>query len=459
MERNSQKQNLGEDPVGPLLLKLAIPTIIAQIVNLLYNLVDRIYIGHIPEVGDMALTGLGLCFPVIMMITAFSSLIGAGGAPRAAIYMGKGDMDSAVQFPRICTAMLFGLSIALTVLLESGGPAILRLFGASDNTFPYAISYMRIYVFGTICVMTTLGLNMFVTTQGFSKISMMTVLIGAVLNIILDPIFIFVLGMGVQGAALATILSQGVSALWVLRFLTGKKTRLKIRPVKMRVRRKVILPVLALGVAPFIMNLTESLLNVAFNSSLAKFGGDAAVGAMTILSSIMQLQFLPVQGLGQGAQPLISFNYGAGKIDRVKKTFRILLASSLVYTLIFWLMVELFPGIFVRLFNNNSPTLISLTKWALRIYMGASGLFGIQMAVQQTFMALGQAKLSLLIACLRKVILLIPLIYILPFFFANKVFAVFLAEPVADLLSVVTAGTLFTLNINKILAKPALERA
>jgi putative MATE family efflux protein len=459
MERNSQKQNLGEDPVGPLLLKLAIPTIIAQIVNLLYNLVDRIYIGHIPEVGDMALTGLGLCFPVIMMITAFSSLIGAGGAPRAAIYMGKGDMDSAEQILGNCTAMLFGLSIALTVLLESGGPAILRLFGASDNTFPYAISYMRIYVFGTICVMTTLGLNMFVTTQGFSKISMMTVLIGAVLNIILDPIFIFVLGMGVQGAALATILSQGVSALWVLRFLTGKKTRLKIRPVKMRVRRKVILPVLALGVAPFIMNLTESLLNVAFNSSLAKFGGDAAVGAMTILSSIMQLQFLPVQGLGQGAQPLISFNYGAGKIDRVKKTFRILLASSLVYTLIFWLMVELFPGIFVRLFNNNSPTLISLTKWALRIYMGASGLFGIQMAVQQTFMALGQAKLSLLIACLRKVILLIPLIYILPFFFANKVFAVFLAEPVADLLSVVTAGTLFTLNINKILAKPALERA
>ena len=459
MERNSQKQNLGEDPVGPLLLKLAIPTIIAQIVNLLYNLVDRIYIGHIPEVGDMALTGLGLCFPVIMMITAFSSLIGAGGAPRAAIYMGKGDMDSAEQILGNCTAMLFGLSIALTVLLESGGPAILRLFGACDNTFPYAISYMRIYVFGTICVMTTLGLNMFVTTQGFSKISMMTVLIGAVLNIILDPIFIFVLGMGVQGAALATILSQGVSALWVLRFLTGKKTRLKIRPVKMRVRRKVILPVLALGVAPFIMNLTESLLNVAFNSSLAKFGGDAAVGAMTILSSIMQLQFLPVQGLGQGAQPLISFNYGAGKIDRVKKTFRILLASSLVYTLIFWLMVELFPGIFVRLFNNNSPTLISLTKWALRIYMGASGLFGIQMAVQQTFMALGQAKLSLLIACLRKVILLIPLIYILPFFFANKVFAVFLAEPVADLLSVVTAGTLFTLNINKILAKPALERA
>ena len=332
MERNSQKQNLGEDPVGPLLLKLAIPTIIAQIVNLLYNLVDRIYIGHIPEVGDMALTGLGLCFPVIMMITAFSSLIGAGGAPRAAIYMGKGDMDSAEQILGNCTAMLFGLSIALTVLLESGGPAILRLFGASDNTFPYAISYMRIYVFGTICVMTTLGLNMFVTTQGFSKISMMTVLIGAVLNIILDPIFIFVLGMGVQGAALATILSQGVSALWVLRFLTGKKTRLKIRPVKMRVRRKVILPVLALGVAPFIMNLTESLLNVAFNSSLAKFGGDAAVGAMTILSSIMQLQFLPVQGLGQGAQPLISFNYGAGKIDRVKKTFRILLASSLVYT-------------------------------------------------------------------------------------------------------------------------------
>lgn len=459
MKKISKNQNLGEDPIGRLLFNLAIPTIIAQIVNLLYNLVDRVYIGHIPEVGDMALTGLGLCFPIIMMITAFSSLIGAGGAPRAAIYMGKGDMDSAEQILGNCTAMLLGISITLTAVLEMIGPMLLRLFGASDNTFPYAISYMRIYVFGTVCVMMTLGLNMFVTTQGFSKISMMTVLIGAVLNIILDPIFIFLFGMGVQGAALATILSQCVSALWVLRFLTGKKTKLRIRRVQMRIKRSVILPVLALGIAPFIMNLTESLLNVAFNSSLAKFGGDAAVGAMTILSSIMQLQFLPVQGLGQGAQPLISFNYGAGSIDRVKKTFRILLASSLIYTLLFWGLVEAFPGAFVRLFNNNSPALISLTKWALRIYMGTSGLFGIQMAIQQTFMALGQAKLSLFIACLRKVILLIPLIYILPFFFADKVFAVFLAEPTADLLSVITAGTLFALNINKILAKPALERA
>ena len=459
MKKNAQKQKLGQDPVGPLLLKLAVPTIIAQLVNLLYNLVDRIYIGHIPDVGGMALTGLGLCFPVIMMITAFSSLIGAGGAPRAAIFMGKGNMDSAEQILGNCTAMLLGISIALTVILEMAGPAILWIFGASDNTFPYAISYMRIYVFGTVCVMMTLGLNMFVTTQGFSKISMMTVLIGAVLNIILDPIFIFAFGMGVQGAALATIISQGVSALWVLHFLTGSKTKLRIRAGKMRVRRAVILPVMALGVAPFIMNITESLLNVAFNSSLSKFGGDAAVGAMTILSSIMQLQFLPVQGLGQGAQPLISFNYGAGNIDRVKKTFRILLVSSLVYTLVFWGFVELFPGVFVRLFNNNSPELISLTKWALRIYMGATGLFGIQMAVQQTFMALGQAKLSLLIACLRKVILLIPLIYILPLFFSDKVFAVFLAEPVADLLSVITAGNLFAFNINKILAKPALGQA
>ncbi|HCT89867.1 MAG TPA: MATE family efflux transporter [Lachnospiraceae bacterium] len=458
MEKNTKNQNLGKDPVGPLLMKLAIPTIIAQLVNLLYNLVDRIYIGHIPEVGGMALTGLGLCFPVIMMITAFSSLIGAGGAPRSAIYMGKGDMDSAEHILGNCTAMLLGISVALTAVLEMSGPAILRMFGASDNTFPYAISYMRIYVFGTVCVMMTLGLNMFVTTQGFSKISMMTVLIGAILNIILDPIFIFAFGMGVQGAALATIISQGVSALWVLRFLTGPKTKLRIRVGKMHVKRTVILPVMALGIAPFIMNITESLLNVAFNSSLSKFGGDAAVGAMTILSSIMQLQFLPVQGLGQGAQPLISFNYGAGNISRVKKTFRILLVSSLIYTLVFWGFVELFPGVFVRLFNNNSPELISLTKWALRIYMGATGLFGIQMAVQQTFMALGQAKLSLLIACLRKVILLIPLIYILPLFFSDKVFAVFLAEPVADLLSIITAGTLFAVNINKILARPALER-
>lgn len=444
--------DLGTEPVGKLLIKLAFPAIIAQMVNLLYNMVDRIYIGHIPGTGDVALTGLGLCFPIIMIITAFSSLIGTGGAPRAAIFMGKGDDGEAERILGNCTSALVLAAVVLTVVMEIVAEPVLRLFGASSVTLPYALSYMRIYVFGTICVMLALGLNSFITTQGFSKIGMKTVIIGAVCNLVLDPVFIFGLNMGVLGAALATILSQGISAVWVIRFLTGRKTKLRIRKKNLKIQASILLPVLALGISPFIMTATESILNVAFNSSLSRYGGDIAVGAMTILSSVMQLQFMPVQGLGQGAQPILSYNYGANKIDRVKKTCRILLVSCLLYTFVFWGFVQIFPEILVRLFNNNSPELISTTSWALRIYMAGTGVFGIQMAIQQTFMALGQAKLSLLIACMRKIILLIPLIYILPHFFADKVFAVFLAEPVADLLSVIIASVLFAVNYRKILS-------
>lgn len=329
---------------------------------------------------------------------------------------------------------------------------MLCLFGASDNTLPYALAYLRIYVLGTLCVMVSLGLNPFITTQGFSNVAMKTVIIGAICNIILDPVFIFLLNMGVQGAALATIISQGASAVWVLFFLNGKRTKLKIKRKYLKIEWKVIAPVLALGVSPFVMGATESALNVAFNASLSKYGGDVAVGAMTILSSIMQLQFMPVQGLSQGAQPITSFNYGAGKMERVKKTYRLLMKCCLAYTMVFWLAVQLFPQAFVMIFND-SPELMETTTWALRIYMATSGLFGIQMAVQQTFLALGQAKVSLFIACLRKIILLIPLIYILPCFFADKVFAVFLAEPVSDFISVTVAASLFAYNINKILKK------
>ena len=452
-EKMKQTSNLGEGSVGKLLWKLALPAIVAQMVNLLYNMVDRIYIGHIPENGDIALTGLGLCFPILMLITAFSSLVGAGGAPRAAIAMGKGDNQTAEKYLGNCFAMLIICALVLTISLELAGKPLLYLFGASDNTIPFALAYMRIYVAGTIFVMIALGLNTFITTQGFAQIAMKTVLIGAICNIILDPIFIFVFGLGVRGAALATILSQAVSAVWVMVFLTGKKTRLKIRKENMKLQKEVVLPVLALGISPFIMSATESVLNIAFNSSLSKYGGDVAVGAMTILSSIMQLQFMPTQGLAQGAQPILSYNYGAGKMDRVKKTYRLLMAISLSYTLIFWAMVQLFPEVFVRLFNSSSPELIKTTAWALRIYFGTSGLFGMQMAVQQTFVALGQAKQSLFIACLRKIILLIPLIYILPIFFADKVFAVFFAEPVADLISVLVAFLLFSGSIKKILKK------
>ncbi len=455
MKKNITRQegtDLGTEPVGKLLIKLAFPAIIAQMVNLLYNMVDRIYIGHIPGTGDVALTGLGLCFPIIMIITAFSSLIGTGGAPRAAIFMGKGDDNEAERILGNCTSALVLTAVVLTVVMEIVAEPVLRLFGASSVTLPYALSYMRIYVFGTICVMLALGLNSFITTQGFSKIGMKTVIIGAVCNLILDPILIFGFNMGVRGAALATILSQGISAIWVIRFLTGRKTKLKIRKKNLKIQASVLLPVLALGISPFIMTATESILNVAFNSSLSRYGGDIAVGAMTILSSVMQLQFMPVQGLGQGAQPILSYNYGAKKIDRVKKSCRILIISCLLYTFVFWGFVQMFPEILVRLFNNNSPELISTTAWALRIYMAGTGVFGIQMAIQQIFMALGQAKLSLLIACMRKIILLIPLIYILPHFFVDKVFAVFLAEPAADLLSVIIASVLFAVNYRKILS-------
>ena len=447
-----KKSQLGEGSVGKLMMKLAIPAIVAQLVNLLYNMVDRIYIGHIPETGDLALTGLGLCFPIIMIVTAFANLIGAGGAPRIAIHMGKGQQDEAEKIVGSGVAALAVIAVFITISLELLGTPILRLFGASNQTLPYALDYMQIYVLGTICVMFSLGLNPYITTQGFSKDAMKTVIIGAVCNIILDPIFIFGFGMGVKGAALATIISQGVSAVWVVCFLNGKKSLLKIHRKYLKLDGKVLLPVLALGVSPFIMTATESAINICFNMSLSKYGGDIAVGAMTILSSIMQLQMLPVQGLSQGAQPIMSYNYGAGNIERVKKANKLLTICCFTYTMIFWCAIQLFPGVFVKIFNN-SPKLLETTTWALRIYMATSGLFGIQMAVQQTFVSLGQAKMSLFIACLRKIILLIPLIFILPNFFADKVFAVFLAEPVSDFISVAVAASLFALNINKILTR------
>ncbi len=451
MAQNTQT-NLGEGSVGKLLLRLALPAIVAQVVNLLYNMVDRIYIGHIPGEGDVALTGLGLAFPIIMLVSAFSSLVGAGGAPQAAIAMGRGEHEKAERILGNCTLALVVVAAILCAVLEVYAEPLLYLFGASEVTLPYALEYLRIYLAGTVFVMISLGLNTFITTQGFAHVAMKTVLIGAVCNIILDPIFIFGLNMGVSGAALATIISQGVSAIWVLKFLTGKKTNLKIRPQNMKLEKEIMLPVMALGVSPFIMSATESVINIAFNSSLQKYGGDVAVGAMTILASIMQLQFMPTQGLAQGAQPIISFNFGAGKMERVKKTYKLLMLICFGYTAVFWALVQLFPQVFVSIFNNT-PELVETTTWALRIYMATSGLFGIQMAVQQTFVSLGQAKQSLFIACLRKIILLLPLIFILPNFFEDKVFAVFLAEPVADFVSVTVAALLFFTSIKKILNK------
>ena len=459
MTKKTVREDLGTGNIPELMLKLAVPTIIAQVVNMLYNMVDRIYIGHISGVGDVALTGLGLCFPVLMMVAAFANLIGTGGAPRAAIFMGKNDNRTAeVILGNSVTALLL-LSVVMTIGLELTAEPILWLFGASEATMPYALGYLRIYLCGSVCVMMTLGLNSFITTQGFTNISMKTVLIGAVSNIILDPIFIFKFHMGVRGAALATVISQGISALWVLLFLVGRQTKLHIKKEYMRISAQILLPVVTLGMATFVMNITECLLNIAFNISLSRYGGDLAVGAMTILASIMQLQVMPAAGIGQGAQPLLSYNYGAGKADRVRKTIKILFIASMIYSLSFWLVLELFPGIFVQMFNSSSTELYDITVWAVRIYMGATGIFALQNSIQQVFVSLGQAKLSLFIACLRKLILLIPLICILPLFFEDKVFAVFLAEPISDLTSVTVAAILFACNIKRILNEGEKSKA
>ena len=435
-------QQLATAPVGKLLLKLAVPTVVAQLVNLLYNIVDRIYLGHMPDVGLAALTGVGLCFPVIYLITAFTMLIAQGGAPRAAIAMGEGDNDRAERIMGSCFTCLVVTALVLTALFWVFGERLLWIFGCSEDTILYALPYMRIYSSGSLFVMMALGMNLFVTTQGFTTVSMRTVLIGAVCNIILDPIFIYALHMGVQGAALATVISQAVSGIWVVKFLTGEKTTLRLRRGRLRPDWKLMAPVLALGISPFIMQSTEALLNISFNSSLQRYGGDIAVGAMTVASTVLQMVWIPSQGLGQGAQPIISYNYGARNAKRVREAFWALLKVSCVLMVTFWLLVQLFPRVFIRIFNNN-PDLMETAVWTLRVYTAVLGMFGIQMSIQQTFMAIGKAKASLFIACLRKVILLIPLIFILPNFFENKVFAVFLAEPVSDFISVTASAITF----------------
>ena len=449
-QSNQPKQDLGTAPVGKLLAQLAIPAVVAQIVNLLYNIVDRIYIGHMSEVGAHALTGVGLFLPILMLINAFAMMAGAGGAPRAAIAMGQGDHARAEKIMANCFTMLLIFAAVLTGVFYVSAPALLRLFGASDVTLPYAVSYSRIYILGSICVLVVMGMNTFITTQGFAKISMLTTVIGAVINIVLDPIFIYALGMGVKGAALATVLSQAVGAIWILRFLTGKKTILRLKLSNMKLQLPIIGPCLALGISTFVMLSTESLLSMSFTSSLAKYGGDLAVGAMTIITSVSQLVTMPLSGICQGAQPIVSFNYGAGNDERVKKTFRMELLICVSYATAFWAMLMICPTVFASIFNNN-PDLVGYTGWAIRIYMAGIFAMGFQLVCQQSFMALGQAKVSLLLACLRKIILLSPLIFLLPLFFQDKVFAVFLAEPVSDIVAATVTVIVFAMQFKKIL--------
>ena len=444
--------DLGSGSVKHLLLKLAIPAVIAQVINLLYNVVDRIYIGHIPDVGTNALTGVGLCMPILMLVNAFATLAGAGGAPRAAIAMGQNRKEDAEQILGNCFATLLIIAVFLTVSLSIAAEPLLYLFGASEHTITYGLDYMRIYLLGSVFVLIVLGMNTFITTQGFAKFAMLTTVIGAIINIVLDPIFIFVFHLGVKGAAIATILSQCIGAIWVLRFLTGSKTVLRLRVCNFKLKASVIFPCLALGISSFIMLSTESLLNISFNSSLAKYGGDLSVGAMTIITSISQLIVLPVSGVCQGAQPIISFNFGAGKKDRVMTAFKCALCICVGYTTLGCLLTLLFPAAFASIFSSDL-TLIQHTAKCMRIYMAGIFSFGFQICCQQTFVALGQAKTSLLLACLRKLVLLIPLIFVLPLFMENKVAAVFLAEPISDILAAAVTTFIFFTQIKAILEK------
>ena len=445
-----QQKMLATQPVGPLLLKMAIPTITAQLVNVLYNMVDRMFIGHIPEVGAASLTGVGVCMPLIIIIASFAALFAAGGAPRASILMGKGDHQTAEKILGSCTSAVIISALILTGVLWISGKDLLYLFGASDVTISFAWDYLKIYAAGTVFSLISLGLNTFITAQGFTKISMISVTIGAAANVILDPIFIFALGMGVRGAALATIISQALSAIWVLKFLCSSKTALRIRRSILRIDKKVYLPCIALGLSPFVMQSTEGLITICFNTSLLQYGGDIAVGAMTILASVMQLSMLPLTGLTQGAQPIISFNYGAGNTDRVKRTFFLLFRACMIYAALIWALSIFTPKLFIGIFTADAA-LAQYTVNAIRIYMATSLLLGIQVACQQTFLALGKAKISLILAALRKIFLLIPLIYIIPHFVNQQDMGVFLAEPVADTLAVIATGCCFIYEFRKII--------
>ena len=452
MEHAAPKQDMGSGSVKRLLFRLALPAVLGQIVNLLYNIVDRIYIGHIPEVGGSALTGVGLFAPILMLLTAFAMMMGSGGAPLAAIAMGKNDKERAEHIMGNCLTVLLIFAVVLTAVFYQLAPTLLRLFGGSDATLPYAVQYSRIYILGSVFVLLVMGMNPFITTQGFARISMLTTVIGAVINIVLDPIFIFVMDLGVSGAALATVLSQAVSAIWILRFLSGNKTILRLRRSNLRLQARVILPCFGLGVSTFVMLSTESILSICFTTSLSRYGGDVAVGAMTILNSLVQLVSLPLAGICQGGQPIMSFNFGAGKPERVREAFFTQFAVCVGYSTLFWAATMLAPRFFAGVFTSNQA-LVDYTAWAIRIFLCCVFTVGFQNACQQSFMALGQAKISLLMACLRKIILLIPLIFILPQFFADKAFAVFLAEPVSDVLAAAVTTTVFLTRFNKILSK------
>lgn len=447
---------LEKEPIGKLLLKMSIPTLAAQIINMLYNVVDRIYIGYMPEDGEIALTGVGVTMPIIMIVSAFAALISSGGAPRASIFMGKKNTEQAEKTLGGCFCLQILISIILTTLLLIFNKDLLMVFGASENTIEYATGYMNIYAVGTIFVQLTLGMNAYITAQGFAKEGMFTVLVGAVCNIILDPIFIYVFDLGVEGAAIATVISQAVSCMWVMWFLLGKRTILKLKKEYIKLDMKIIVPCSVLGLAPFIMQASESVIIVCFNSSLQKYGGDIAVGAMTILSSVMQFAMMPLQGIAQGAQPISSYNYGAKKPERVKKTFCLLLTVSLIYSILLWALIMIFPEGFTKMFTPKEEY-VSFASQMLKIYCAVIFVFGLQIACQMTFVSTGNSISSIIVAIVRKFVLLLPLIYIMPHLVEDKTIGVYMAEPVADIIAVTFTAILFYFQFKKSIKKITVE--
>lgn len=431
---------LGTAPLGRLAFSLAIPSVLAQLVNLLYSIVDRIYIGHIPEVGALALTGIGLCTPLILIVAAFASFAGTGGAPLAAMELGRGDREKAGKILAQAILMILFFSVLLTAVLFCCKRPLLFFFGASEATIDYADEYISVYLCGTVFVLLTMGLNSYISCQGQARIAMLSVVIGAVLNIVLDPIFIFLLKMGVRGAAVATVISQIASSAWVLRFLCSERSALPLSLRSLRPGLHVMGKIAALGVSPFIMQVTESLIAIVFTSGLQKYGGDLYVGSYTILNSVMQLVFVPAHGFTFGTQPILSYNYGSGDYARVKRCFWLVTAVVFFYCLLFCLLIELLPGFFAGLFTSDAA-LRALAAEKLPLYLMGMSIFGLQMSVQNLFLGLGQTKLSLFLACLRKIILLTPLALILPLFVGVN--GIYLAEPISDAVSATTSIILF----------------
>lgn len=446
---------MATEKIPSLMIRMAIPSVIAQVINILYNIVDRIYIGHISGVGAAALTGVGLTFPIITLISAFSAFVGSGGAPLASIWMGKNDKKHAEKILGTGVFMLLCFSLILMAVFLIFQRPLLYAFGASDATIGYAMEYLTIYLIGTVFVEIALGLNPFIIAQGRSTTAMMSIVIGAVINIVLDPIFIFVFHMGVKGAAIATVISQAVSAAWNVKALVDKKAVLKIVPSCIRPDIRVIGQIFSLGISPFIMRSTESLISIVLNHQLQKFGGDLYVGSLTIMQSVMQLFSAPLSGYTQGVQPIVSYNFGAGKFDRVRTTYRYMIFGSFLISFVTAASAMIFPEFYAMMFTNEGD-LIALTGKVMPVFMAGMLIFGLQNGIQPTFLGLGQAKISLFIALLRKVILLVPLALIFPNFFG--VMGVYYAEPVADITSAVIASILFLCNIKKILTMENLKK-